>query len=211
MTLTARKGGFSPRTLAVAPEADSVDVLLSRGGRVRGRVCGTTWELASAAVWYGPDGAISNRNEAVVDSGGRFTLENAEAGTLTFARSWRFRNPANPGSTWEWSGAVRASVEVKEGETSEVSLGCDGIPVSGVLTRAGRPVVSEIVSLFLGGPGSPPSDALTDASGRFSTRVPSPGLWCLSAGGSPFSAAAACEVPPGGLEGCRVEIGKDGR
>lgn len=210
VTLTARKGGFSPRTLAIAPEADSVDVLLSRGGRVRGRVCGTTWELASAAVWYGPDGAISNRNEAVLDSGGRFTLENAEAGTLTFARSWRFRSPANPGSTWEWSGAVRASVEVKEGETTEVSLGCDGIPLSGLLLRDGRPVSSEIVS-FSSGTGAPATDAVTDGSGRFFARVPSPRLWLLSAGGSPLSAAAACEVPPGGLEGCRVEIGKDGQ
>lgn len=207
VTLTARKQGFSPRTLAIAPEADSVDVLLSRGGRVKGRVCGTAWELASAAVWYGPDGAISNRSQAVVDSGGRFTLENAETGTLTFARSWRFRNPANPGSTWEWSGAVRANVEVKEGETAEVSLGCDGIPVSGLLLRDGRPVSSEIVS-FSSGAGAPATDAVTDGSGRFFARVPSPRLWLLSAGGSPLSAAAACEVPPGGLEGCRVELGK---
>lgn len=211
VTLTARKEKLAPKTLAISPETDSVDVLLSSGGRVKGRVCGTSWELTAAAVEYGRDGGFSNRNQAAVDSAGRFTLENAEAGSLTFVRSWRFRDPTRPGSTYEWSGAFRANVDVREGETSEVSLGCDGIPVSGVLTRAGRPVVSEIVSLFLGGPGSPPSDALTDASGRFSTRVPSPGLWCLSAGGSPFSAAAACEVPPGGLEGCRVEIGKDGR
>ena len=209
VTLTARKQGFSPRTLAVAPEADSVDVLLSRGGRVQGRVCGTSWELASAAVWYGPDGAISNRNQAVVDSGGRFTLENAEAGVLTFARSWRFRNPAQPGSAWEWSGAVRESVEVKEGETAKVSLGCDGIPLSGLLLRDGRPVGSEIVS-FSSGTGGPATDALTDGSGRFSARVPSPGPWLLSAGGSPLSAAAACDVPPGGLDGCRVEIGRAG-
>lgn len=209
VTLTARKEGFSPRTLAIAPEADSVDVLLSRGGRVKGRVCGTAWELASAAVWYGPDGAISSRSQAVVDSGGRFTLENAETGTLTFARSWRFRSPANPGSTWEWSGAARASVEVKEGETAEVSLGCDGIPVSGLLLRDGRPVASEIV-IFSSGAGAPATDAITDASGRFFARVPSPRLWLLSAGGSPLSAAAACEVPPGGLEGCRVELGGAG-
>lgn len=210
VTLTARKGGFSPRTVAIAPEADSVDVFLSRGGRVRGRVCGTAWELASAAVWYGPDGAISNRSEVVVDSAGRFTLENAEAGAMTFARSWRFRNPANPGSTWEWSGAVRASVEVKEGETAEVSLGCDGIPLSGLLLRDGRPVSSEIVS-FSSGTGAPATDAITDASGRFFARVPSPRLWLLSAGGSPLTHLAACEVPPGGLDGCRVQLGRAGK
>jgi hypothetical protein len=209
LTLTARKAKLAPKTLAVSPETDSVDVLLSSGGRVKGRVCGTSWELAAAAVEYGRDGGFSNRNQTAVDSAGRFTLENAEAGTLTFARSWRFRSPANPGSTWEWSGAVRANVEVKEGETAEVSLGCDGIPVSGLLLRDGRPVASEIVS-FSSVAGAPATDALTDGSGRFFARVPSPRLWLLSAGGSPLSAAAACEVPPGGLEGCRVEIGKDG-
>lgn len=207
LTLTARKAKLAPKTLAISPETDSVDVLLSPGGRVKGLVCGTAWELAAATVWYGRDEGVSNRNQAVVDSAGRFALENAEAGLFTFERSWRFRNPANPGSTWEWSGAVQAIVEVSEGETSEVSLGCDGIPLSGVVTRAGRPVVSEIVS-FSSATSVTRSDTLTDASGRFFARVPSPGLWLLSAGGSPLSPAAACEVPPGGLEGCRVELGK---
>jgi hypothetical protein len=122
---------------------------------------------------------------------------------MTFARSWRFRNPAQPGASFEWSGQVRASVQVKEGETTQVSLGCDGIPLSGVLTRGGRPAASEIVTLSLGGVMS---DALTDVLGTFSTRVPSPGRWLLSAGGSPLTDAASCEVPPGGLEGCRVEL-----
>ncbi|MHB8800528.1 MAG: carboxypeptidase regulatory-like domain-containing protein [Thermoanaerobaculia bacterium] len=210
VTLTARKGKFAPKTLAISPETDSVDVLLSRGGRVSGRVCGTPWELGAAAVWYGRDGGYSNRNQATVDSAGRFTLENAEAGVLTFVRSWRFRDPARPGSTYEWSGAFRADVEVEEGKASEVSLGCDGIPVSGVITRAGRPVVSEIVS-FSSETSVIRSDALTDAAGRFSTRVPAPGLWRLSAGGGPLSNAAACEVPPGGLDGCRVELGGAGQ
>ena len=209
LTLTARKVGFSPRTLAVAPEADSVDVLLSRGGRVRGRVCGTSWELANAAVWYGPNGSISNTSQAAIDAAGHFEVDNAETGVLTFARSWRFRNPAQPGSTWEWSGAVRESVEVKEGETAEVSLGCDGIPLSGLLLRDGRPVASEVVSFSLGG-AARQTDALTDAFGRFSARVPSPGLWLLSAGGSPLAESVSCQVPAGGLDGCRVELVKDG-
>lgn len=210
VTLTARKAKLAPKTLAISPETDSVDVLLSPGGRVKGRICGTDWELAAVAVWYGRDGGYSNRNQASVDSAGRFKLENAEPGSLTFVRSWRFRDPARPGSTYEWSGAFRADVEVREGETSEVTLGCDGIPVSGVLFRDGRPVVSEIVT-FSSATSVSRSDALTDASGRFSTRVPSPGLWRLSTGRSPLSAAAACEVPPGGLDGCRVDLGKDGQ
>ncbi len=203
MTLTARTEGLSPRTVKVEPETDSVDVLLGRGGRVRGRVCGTAWEMAAAAIWYGPEGAISNRNQATVDSSGRFVLENAETGLMTFARSWRFRNPAQPGASFERSGLVRASVEVKDGETTQVSLGCEGTPLSGTVARGGRPVSSEIVSLALGGVVT---DALTDAAGSFSTRVPSPGRWLLSAGGSTLTAGASCEVPYGGLEGCRMEL-----
>lgn len=204
VTLTARKKGFAPRTVKVDPEADSVDLVLGRGGRVEGRVCGTPWEMAAAAVWFGPGGAISNRNQASLDSSGRFVLENAETGVLTFSRSWRFRDPARPGSTFEWSGRGRTSVDVKEGETSRVSLGCDGIPLSGVVTRGGRAAASEIVTFSLG--GSPATDALTDASGAFATRVPSPGPWFASAGGSATTVSASCEVPPGGLDGCVLDL-----
>jgi len=203
VTLTAKKEGFAPRTVQISPDADSVDVLLGKGGRVRGRVCGTTWELPSIAVWYGPGVRISNRNQVRIDGSGRFVLENAETGTLSFARSWRFQDPARPGATYEWSGRVRAAVEVREGETSEVSLACDGIPLTGVVTRGGRPVASQIVSFALGGEGT---DALLDANGAFVARVPAPGRWLLSVAGSPLSEAAGCEVPPGGFEGCRVEV-----
>lgn len=204
VTLTARKEGFAPRTVQVSPDADSVDVLLGKGGRVRGRACGTAWELPSLAVWYGPGESISNQNQVRIDGSGRFVLENAETGTLSFARSWRFQDPARPGATYEWSGRVRATVEVREGETSEVSLGCDGILLSGVVTRGGRPVASQIAAFSNGSGGM--TDALLDAGGAFVARVPSPGRWLLSVAGSPLTAAAGCEVPPGGLEGCRVEL-----
>lgn len=208
VTLTARRDGFSPRTVRVETEADSVDVLLGRGGRVTGRACGTAWEIASMAIWYGSGGGFSNRNQAEVDASGGFVLENAEVGTLTFVRSWRFRDPANPDSSFDWSGQVRAAVEVREGETAQVSLGCDGIRLSGVVTRGGRPAASEVVGFSL--EGSPSTDALTDSAGSFSTRVLAPGRWLLSAGGSPLNEAAGCEVPPGGLEGCRVELAPAG-
>jgi hypothetical protein len=204
VTLTASKDGFAPKTVTVTPEADSVDLLLGRGGQVEGRVCGTAWELAQIAVWYGPGGGFSNQNQIDPDPAGRFVLENAEPGEMTLVRSWRYRDPARSGSTFEWSGAVRAAVDVKAGETSRVSLGCDGILLSGVVTRGGRPVSSAIVRFSIGGMQA--TDALLDANGVFSTRVPSPGQWLASAGGSRVSAAAACEVPPGGLEGCRIDL-----
>ena len=209
VTLTVRKEGFATKTVRVAPETESVDVLLGRGGRVQGRACGTAWEFSHMAIWYGPGGGISNQNIVRVEASGRFELENTEPGPVTFARSWRFRDPAQPGSTFDWSGQVRASVEVKEGETSQFTLGCEGLPLSGVVTRGGRPVTSEIVAFSLG--GSPATDALTDAAGSFSTRVPSPGLWLLSARGGATTSAASCEVPPGGLEGCRVELTPSGQ
>ena len=72
-----------------------------------------------------------------------------------------------------------------------------------VVTRGGRPLASQIVSLALGSEGT---DALLDANGAFVTRVPAPGRWLLSALGSPLHAAAGCDVPPGGLEGCRIDL-----
>jgi hypothetical protein len=206
VVLAATREGFAPRTVRVSPDADSVDVLLGRGGLVRGRVCGTAWEFPSMLVSYGGTGGYftTNRDQVRLDASGRFVLENAETGKLVFSRNWRFQDPANPGSAYEWSGQVGAAVEVREGETSEVSLGCDGIVLSGVVTRSGRPVASQIVAFSLG--AGPMTDALLDANGAFVARVPSPGRWLLSVGGAALSPAAGCEVPPGGLEGCRVEL-----
>lgn len=149
--MTASKKGFAPKTVKVDSETDSVDLVLGRGGRVEGRVCGTAWERPSIAVEYGPGGEYSSRNQVLPETTGRFVLENAEPGPFTFVRSWHFRDPARPGATFDWSGWVRASVEVREGETSRLSLGCDGIPLSGVVRRGGRPVASEIVAFSLGG------------------------------------------------------------
>lgn len=207
VVLAATREGFAPRTVRVSPDADSVDVLLARGGRVRGRACGTAWELPSMLVSYGGTGGYftTNRDQVRLDASGRFVLENAETGKLVFSRNWRFRDPANPGSTYEWSGQVGATVEVREGETSEVSLGCDGIVLSGVVTRSGRPVASQIVAFSLG--AGQMTDALLDANGAFVARVPAPGRWLLSVAGSPLVESAGCDVPPGGLEGCHVELG----
>ena len=71
--------------------------------------------------------------------------------------------------------------------------------------RRVSPVAAEIVS-FSAPDGTRATDALLDATGSFSTRVPSPGTWLASAGGSRMTPAVSCEVPPGGLEGCRVEL-----
>ena len=98
VTLTARKEGLSPRTVKVEPETDSVDVLLGRGGRVRGRVCGTAWEMASRGdLVRARRGDLEPERRRPCDSSGRFVLENAETGLMTFARSWRFRNPGTAG------------------------------------------------------------------------------------------------------------------
>lgn len=59
------------------------------------------------------------------------------------------------------------------------------------------------MSFALGGEAT---DALLDANGAFVTRVPAPGRWLLSVLGSALHAAAGCDVPPGWLEGCRVEL-----
>ena len=114
---------------------------------------------------------------------------------MPFTRGWRLRNPAQAGGSCAWSGQVRASVQVKEGETTQVSLGCDGIPLSGTAARGGRPAASEIVTLSFGGVMS---DALTDAVGTFSTRGPSPGRWLLSAGGPAPPPRRPPPVPGGG-------------
>jgi len=142
------------------------------------------------------------------DGSGRFVFTGVETGSRTFTRAWLRENPLRPGSYGAALGDTRATVVVEEGRTVTVSLGCDGIPLTGVLLREGTPVPESIV--FFSGPAGVAPDAMTDASGRFSLFVPAPGSYepdvdAIPAPGMSW-APVACHVPPGGLEGCMLDL-----
>lgn len=206
--VTAALAGYAPATAESAAEAASLTLSLGHGGRIEGLVCGQPGELSRSSIWYGrsPEGASSAR-ALEVDAQGRFVLENAEPGSYRLLRSWIRRDPANPMSFAGMSGHVSAEATVVEGQTASVRLACDGLVVSGTVIRDGQPVRDQRLVLAVG--KRTVTDGFLDAEGRFSLRVPGPGRYDVWGEGFPpgkQAAAGGCDVPPGGLEGCLVDL-----
>ena len=210
LVLSATKAGFAPRTVDVVEGQDRVEIALGTGGRVEGRLCGSPAELASSEIWRRDRSNLLTREGAAKpDAAGRFAIDLAEPGPTGLARAWLFESPLQPGSYSAMLAGTGAEVVVEDGRTTVVTLACDGPVLSGTVLRAGKPLARQVVLLH--GDVGGTADALTDDAGRFSTHVPAPGSWDAAAGGeSPPSGtvptSAGCYVPPGGLDGCVLDV-----
>jgi uncharacterized GH25 family protein len=185
--LTAKHAQHAPSLpfeLRLTPGEELADVrlVLPIGGSVVGRIHQS--HLAPDVVWavsLHASGRMSQNLETQAD--GSFVVERLTPGGYTLTAYTRPKTPRNASVEEQTRDTrhLRGSVEVRAGETSEVTLGAPSgapIPLSGRVTLGGRPVVGASIyasrSEFT-------SQAVSDANGNYKCDLDGPGKYLLYA------------------------------
>lgn len=211
-TVRVKAAGFAQVQRRLSASESSIEILIGGEGRLEVVVCGTPEEIAGSVVSCRPQLPGVRAETLRVDASGRAVFESLEAGPMACSRLWRFQRPSGNFVTGSYASA--RDVTVPEGGTGTLRLGCDGPVLSGVLVAGGRPFASANGGARHQGTKETVSFA-TDAAGRFSFRVPAPGVYDIQlfyVGGQPVApgslGGASCEVGAGGRVGIELELKK---
>ncbi|MHB8800521.1 MAG: carboxypeptidase regulatory-like domain-containing protein [Thermoanaerobaculia bacterium] len=208
--VAASAPSFARSSASLGADADSLDFLLGKGGRIEGELCGTAAELARSTIAYGAGGEFaSRRNSLPIGPDGRFVVENAETGRWHLLRSWTFRDASGAFRSGSFGvSSAEARVVVEEGVTARVRLACDGPLVTGTLKANGAALGDRVLTLTIAN-RSFAAGFVEAGTGAFAIRVPTPGRWSSWEPSPPRGmafAAPSCDVPPEGLAGCALDV-----
>ncbi|HQP87921.1 MAG TPA: carboxypeptidase-like regulatory domain-containing protein [Thermoanaerobaculia bacterium] len=208
LTIVASLVGFAKAVRDIADSENHVEIALSLGVRVEGRVCASAKELAETRLSLSPAGFSRYQGEPTEpESSGRFVFEDLEPGGWLLGRTWRVAT--GPQSYTTVGTSTYRTLTVPDGGLSGITIGCEGLPVSGRLMSNGAPVRESYAELSIEGQAVSPFRS--DEVGHFVTKVPSAGLFgavvtfpMIGSG----KKSTECYVPPGGTTECNVDVGR---
>lgn len=176
LTVHFAREGYATARRVLAEDEEGIDVTLGRGGRIEGRVCGDGLVLSSSQVRVGRS-RLAGEAPMRPGSDGTFRVERAEAGPWVASLEWAVFGPdGSPRAGMTSTDDPTSAFRVRDGEIAHVTIGCEGVAVSGRVARDGRPL-GEARGWLRPLEGPEGSGALfgTDALGRFAARVRVPG------------------------------------
>ncbi|MBL8115456.1 MAG: carboxypeptidase regulatory-like domain-containing protein [Acidobacteria bacterium] len=175
--LRARGPRLAGKTIEVDGAANDVDLTLTGGGKLLVRFCGA----GGGSLGVNPELGLDGQTVAV-DAEGKAVVETLEAGTYGLTRSFDSGADAH----FIRLGEI-ASVE--DGRTTEISFGCTGPEVQGMLKVDGA-VKGSAMGALLNSDETRSVPVRVGPDGRFSVRVPFAGPYVAS-----FT-TAGMDVPP---------------
>ena len=174
--------------LAPGEARDGVELALRTGARLVGRVDASIEDVTARPVLASPEDSYENRS-ALPDEDGAFAFEGLEPGTWSVMFDWM--SGAGPDWTVGYAAREEVTVELVEGETTEVVLGAPrpgAVALSGLVTEAGAPREAYLVYVYpehndTAKPAAMPlTIARTDAEGRYDLELPAAGTYHFSVG-----------------------------
>jgi hypothetical protein len=203
VNLLVEKDGFARLLRPLSRnETAPVEVVMTAGGRIEVKVCGSPAEISRSVVDVEVPGLPTPIFNRPLDAEGGYVFENVTPGKVLVLRSWRVQDGFMVSAA---ASDGRTEVTVEEGATSRARIACGPIPVAGVVFVDGRPAAGVVVSVTTGRMGRGVS-ALTDSAGRFQARLDVPGNYSASVSSLRLFSRETCAVPDGGRPDCIFEL-----